>query len=277
MIKVAIQGIKGCFHEMAARKYFDSEIEVVESHTFKDLCFTLKSGGSDLAIMAIENTLAGSLLPNYALIERFGFTILGEVYLPIRMNLLGLNGATVAGLKKVYSHPVALAQCEEYLERFPHITVIEYHDTAAAARWVQEEGNLAFAAISNELSAEIYGLDILQAGIETHKQNFTRFLIVGREEVEIENANKASLSLRLAHEPGALADVLTIFKNNKNNLTKIQSIPIIGMPYQYAFKIDVTWNDRESFDRSLTEIRQLGNECRVVGCYVDRSEFSSGA
>ncbi|MDH5380629.1 MAG: prephenate dehydratase [Cyclobacteriaceae bacterium] len=267
MPKIAIQGIHGCFHEMAARKHFGESIDVLECQSFKSLCFELENKQCDFAVMAIENTLAGSLLPNYSLIRRFGFYVVGEVYLHIKMNLMAKPGVEIKDINSVMSHPVALAQCEEYLETLPHIEVKEYHDTAAAAKWVSDHENNDVAAISNELSAELYSLNILERGIETHKKNFTRFLVLSRDKMEIEGANKASLSLEVSHTPGSLADVLTIFKDFKVNLTKIQSIPIIGKPYQYAFKIDVTWDNKENYLQALEKIDKTDNNIRVLGIY----------
>lgn len=265
---IGIQGIKGCFHEMAARKFFgDKSIDVLECQSFKSMSFELIEGRCDFAIMAIENTLAGSLLPNYSLITRFGFHVVGEVYLHIKMNLMGLPGTNISDLKQVISHPVALAQCEDYLESLPFIKLIEYHDTAAAAQHVRDTKNDKLAAISNDLSAELYGMEILAEGIETHKKNFTRFLVISSKPEMIKNANKASLSLELAHEPGSLAEVLNIFKYNQVNLTKIQSLPIIGKPYQYAFKIDVVWQNRQDYLDSLEKIQEIGNQVSILGEY----------
>ena len=267
MKKIAIQGIAGCFHEMAARKFFGEDVEMVECNSFKQVAETLNNDESNYALMAIENTLAGSLLPNYALISKYGFKVTGEVYLHIKMNLMALPGTKLESVKHIYSHPVALAQCEDYLETLRGVKLVEYHDTAAAAKMVRQGCNHSFAAIASELSAEIYNLSILALEIETHKQNFTRFLVLSKTHEEILHANKASLSLELAHEPGSLATVLNVFKDLKVNLTKIQSLPIIGKPYQYAFKMDVVWDDRKNFTESLEIISQMGNSVSVMGEY----------
>ena len=266
--RVAIQGIKGCFHEMAARKYYDSEIDLVECDTFRELCYSLKNGECDTAIMAIENTLAGSLLPNYALIQRHNFFIIGEVYLRIKMNLMSLPGTSLNQIKEVISHPVALSQCEDFLEGLESIKLLEYHDTAAAAALVKERNSSTSAAIASYLSAELYGLEIISEGIETHKKNYTRFLILSRDRIDIENSNKASISLEISHTPGSLSDVLLIFKEQGVNLTKIQSVPIIGKPYQYAFKIDLQWKDISNYHQSIADLKKMGCEVQVLGEYM---------
>ncbi|MDH5398211.1 MAG: prephenate dehydratase [Cyclobacteriaceae bacterium] len=267
MITVGIQGIKGCFHEMAARKYFNNSIEIAECKTFKDLCHNLKTEKSDYAVMAIENTLAGSLLPNYSLITKNGFSIVGEVYLHIQMNLMALPGVALKDIRHIISHPVALAQCEEYLETLPDAEVIEFNDTAAAAKWVSDNNRTDYGAIGNLLSAKLYHLNILAENIETHKKNYTRFLVLSRKKETIEGANKASVSLVLPHTPGSLADVLQIFKENRVNLTKIQSVPIIGKPYQYAFKIDLTWDNYSDYLHTMELVRNYGSDILIMGEY----------
>ena len=268
MKKIAIQGISGCFHEMAARKHFGEEVEMVECDSFRKVCSALNTGVADLAVMAIENTLAGSILPNYSLIQKNHFFIIGEVYLKIQMNLMALPGIAFQEIRKVISHPVALAQCEDFLEtNMEKAELKEFHDTAAAAKHIFDEKLTKTAAIANELSAKMYGLSILERNIQTHKNNYTRFLILSREKVEIPTANKASLSLQTNHTPGSLAKVLNIFSENKVNLTKIQSVPIIGKPYQYAFKIDVEWDNRENYTNSLKLLKQHDTSVQILGEY----------
>ena len=252
---------------MAARKYFEEELELVECDSFKKVAKALHQGQSEYGIMAIENTLAGSLLPNYALIQKYGFYVVGEVYLHIKMNLMANEGVALSDIKEVLSHPVALAQCDDFLESRDDVELVEYHDTAAAAKWVKETGSKEVAAISNDLSAELYGLNILSESIETHKENFTRFLLLSKDPREVPNANKASLSLEVSHTPGSLADVLLAFKNKQVNLTKIQSVPIIGKPYQYAFKIDLTWESYSNYKSSVKEVESLGTQVKVLGEY----------
>lgn len=271
MKRIAIQGIKGCFHEMAAKQYFNNNFEVVECKTFNDLASTLKGNKSDFGIIAIENTLAGSILSNYSLIEKNKFYVMGETYLPIQMHLMGTQESNLSYITEIISHPVALAQCDEYLYALENVDLKEFHDTAAAAKWVAEHQLKNMGAVAGELAAELYGLKILQRNIETHKRNFTRFLIVSRDLKEVEGRNKASLSLELSHQPGSLADILTLFKKFNVNLTKIQSLPIIGKPYQYAFHIDLSWASYDQYSEALTGIKEKGAKVKILGEYVSGS------
>jgi len=253
---------------MAAKKFFQGPFEIVECDTFKSLSQTLKSNQADFAVMAIENTLAGSLLPNYSLIRKFGFYIIGEVYLHIKMNLMVSPGTPLTDIRYILSHPVALAQCENYLDSLPQRPELkEYHDTAAAAKWVSENQSKDTAAIANLLSAQLYGLEVLAENIETHKQNFTRFLVLSANETIVPGADKASLSLELPHEPGSLSKVLQVFREENVNLTKIQSVPVIGKPYQYAFKIDVQWEDYKDYQKALGVIKNYASDLIIHGEY----------
>jgi len=265
--KIAIQGISGCFHEMAALKFFGEDIEVVECNTFKSLCQCLAEEKSDFAVMAIENTLAGSLLPNYSLIQKYGFHVVGEVYLHIVMNLMVYPGTPLQNIKYILSHSVALAQCEDFIDSLPDPVLKEYHDTAAAAKWVKDNKSTDTAAIANKLSSQLFNLEIIAESIETHKKNFTRFLVLSTKKITIPDANKASLSLELPHEPGSLANVLQIFKDEKVNLTKIQSVPIIGKPYQYAFKIDLIWENYHHYQEALKRVSEYVSDIIIHGEY----------
>ena len=267
MKKIAIQGISGCFHEMAATKFFGKDIEVIECTSFKSLCQTMAEDQEIYGVMAIENTLAGSLLPNYSLIQKFGFQVIGEVYLHIVMNLMTYPGTPINNIRYILSHSVALAQCEDFTDTLSNIELKEYHDTAAAAKWVKENKSTDTGAIANHLSAQLYGLEIVAKSIETHKKNFTRFLILSSHKKQIVDANKASLSLELSHEPGSLSNVLNIFKEEKVNLTKIQSVPIIGKPYQYAFKIDLQWEDYQHYINAINQVEKICSNILVHGEY----------
>lgn len=266
-MKVAIQGIRGAFHESAARKYFGEDIEMVECLTFKSLCDTLRDGGADRALMAIENTIAGSILGNYALIREYGFFVHGEVYLNIKMNLMTLPGVELSDIEVVESHPIALQQCHDFLHQELGVPLRESNDTAESARNLAVSGDSTKAVIGAEICAQLYGLNILKSGIETHKQNFTRFLVLGREENKSTENNKASLSFQLSHEIGCLADVLTLFKENGVNLTKIQSTPIIGSPYQYNFHIDIEWDDYQHYQDAVEDVGAKVAAFRLLGEY----------
>ncbi len=266
-LKVAIQGIATSFHEVAALHYFNEPIEIVECLTFHTLCENLKHGRCDVAVMAIENSIAGSILPNYFLLQDYHFYIIGEVYLPIHMHLLALPGVSLSNIKTIESHPMAIRQCSDYLHRLNHIEIRESDDTALSAKRVAEQKLKTTAAIANEFTAKKFGLNILERRIETHKKNFTRFLILTAKSETVEGANKASMCFEVRNEAGSLADVLTVFKNHAINLTKIQSIPIIGKPSEYSIHIDLEWKKRKDYDKALHIVLRQVRNLNVLGEY----------
>jgi prephenate dehydratase len=264
---IGIQGIQGCFHQMAAQLHFGNEIDVLECLSFRELCDSLKKGTCDFAVMAIENTIAGSILTNYALLQEFQFSICGEIYLPIQLHLLALPGAELRNIKRISSHHMAIKQSEVFINQLQPVECIEMEDTALAAKRIRENNVEHDAAIANELTAKLYKLDILARGIETNRANYTRFLVLSKTPVQSEEHNKASLFLELNHQPGSLAEILMVFKNREINLTKIQSVPILGKPYEYAFHIDLEWRYRSCFDESLMEIKKSVSQLAVLGTY----------
>lgn len=266
-LKIAIQGIATSFHEVAALTYFNEPIETVECLSFHQLCESLKNGTSDYAVMAIENSIAGSILPNYFLLQDYHFNIIGELYLPIHMNLLVLPGTKIADIKTIESHPMAIRQCTEFLHSLQGVEIRESDDTALSAKRVKELKLKNTAAIANEFAAKKYGLTILEKRIETHKKNFTRFLVLAKRSNGKIESNKASLCFEVANEVGSLADALTTFKNNSINLTKIQSIPIIGRPSEYSIHIDVEWKRRKNYDTAMQEIIRQVKNLNVLGEY----------
>lgn len=266
-IKVAIQGIATSFHEVAALTYFEEPIETVECLSFYDLCESLKNGTSDYAVMAIENSIAGSILPNYFLLQSYHFNIIGELYLPIHMHLLTLPGVKIRDIRSIESHPMAIRQCSEFIHSLNGIEVRESDDTALSAKRVKELKLKDTAAIANEFAAKKYGLQILEKRIETHKKNFTRFLILTKRSNGQIESNKASLSFEVANEVGSLADALMTFKNYSINLTKIQSIPIIGKPSEYSIHIDVEWKRRKSYDDAMKQVLRQVKNLNVLGEY----------
>jgi prephenate dehydratase len=265
--KVAIQGIATSFHEVAALTYFQEKIETVECLSFHALCESLKHGKSDFAVMAIENSIAGSILPNYFLLQDYHFSIVGEVYLPIHMNLMAFPGVTMKDIKTIESHPMAIRQCSEYLHKLSGIDIRESDDTAFSAKRIKDEKLKDTAAIANEHAAKKFGLKILEKGIETHKKNFTRFLVLARRLKPSLESNKASMFFEVANEVGSLADALLIFKEYKINLSKIQSIPIIGKPSEYSIHIDVEWKKRKSYDDALQQVLRQVRNLNVLGEY----------
>jgi prephenate dehydratase len=266
-IKVAIQGITTSFHEVAAFTHFKEPIETVECLSFHTLCESLKKGESDFAVMAIENSIAGSILPNYFLLQEYHFSIIGEVYLPIHMHLLALPGVKLSDIKNIESHPMAIRQCSDYLHRLNGVEIRESDDTAYSAKKVSDKKLKDTAAIANEHAAKKFGLEIIEKRIETHKKNFTRFLILSKRSTAKEETNKASLSFEVANEVGSLAEALMTFKDNTINLSKIQSIPIIGKPSEYSIHVDVEWKRRKNYDDAVKQVLRQVRNLNILGEY----------
>jgi prephenate dehydratase len=266
-LKVAIQGIATSFHEVAAQTYFDEPLDTIECLTFHELCENLKNAKADYAVMAIENSIAGSILPNYFLLQEYHFSIVGELYLPIHMHLLALPGVKLSDIRSIESHPMAIRQCAEYLQSLKDVQIRESDDTALSAKRVNELKLKDTAAIANEHAAKRFGLEILDKRIETHKKNFTRFLVLTKRSNGKAESNKASLCFEVANEVGSLAEALMTFKNHSINLTKIQSIPIIGKPSEYSIHIDVEWRKRKSYDDAMHEVLRQVKNLNVLGEY----------
>lgn len=266
-LSIAIQGIATSFHEIAALTYFEEPIDTIECLSFHQLCENLKNGTADYAVMAIENSIAGSILPNYFLLQDYHFSIVGEIYLPIHMHLLVLPGVKLNEIKTIESHPMAIRQCSEYLHAMNGVEIRESDDTALSAKRVAELKLKDTAAIANESAAKKYGLQVLERRIETHKKNFTRFLILTKRSPGKTECNKASLCFEVANEVGSLADALMTFKNNSINLTKIQSIPIIGRPSEYSIHIDIEWKRRKNYDEAMHQVLRQVKNLNVLGEY----------
>lgn len=273
MKRIAVQGIVGSFHEDAATRYFKEKIKVVECKSFTKVCELVDTDKVDFAVMAIENSIAGSLLKNYQLIRDYHLRIIGEIYLHIQLNLMAVAGVRPADIKNIYSHPIALQQCVEYLEKyFPNVELHEGMDTAGAARLISEQRPLDAAAIGNLRSAELYKLEVLDTGIETNKKNYTRFLILSKHGNPTEKANKASLSFEVGHFYGALARVLNVFAENEINLAKIQSVPIIGKPNEYAIHVDIEWENTGNYNKALHQVLKSVSSLAILGEY-ERGEI----
>jgi len=273
MKRVAIQGVSGAFHEIAARQYFEGEeIEILPCITFKDLFKALAADDSLLGIIAIENTIAGSLLQNHNLLRESGCMIVGEYKLRIEHNLAALPGQKIEDIEEVYSHPIALMQCEDFLDEHRHLKAIESEDTALSAKEIADNKLLKRAAICSSLAAENYGLEIIAKGIETNKRNFTRFLIIAEPSLAQVMVNgtlldKSSLVFTLPHEEGSLAKVLSILSFYHVNLTKIQSLPIIGREWEYQFYINLTFDNYIRYRQSLDAILPLTKDFQLLGEY----------
>jgi len=275
MKKVAIQGVSGAFHEIAAREFFQGEeIDILPCNTFKELFQSLADDDSLLGIVAIENTIAGSLLQNHNLLRESGCMIIGEHKLRIEHNLAVLPGQKIEDIDEVYSHPIALMQCEDFLDGHRHIKAIESEDTALSAKDIADNKLTRRGAICSALAAEKYGLEIIAKGIETNKRNFTRFLIIAEPKLAEELTegvvlNKSSLVFTLPHEEGSLAKVLSILSFYHVNLTKIQSLPIIGEEWKYQFYINLTFNDYTRYRQSLEAIIPLTKDFQILGEYKE--------
>jgi len=274
--RIAIQGAHGAYHEMAARHYFsDERTDIVTCDTFAMLFKVLKNKDADYGIMAIENSIAGTILPNYALLRDSKLKISGEIYMRVKHNLMALPGQTIYDLKEVHSHPMALLQCQKFFENYPHIRLVESRDTAMSAQKISDNQMKGKGAVAGSLAAQIYNLEILNKGIETNKNNYTRFLLVSDNShaalIRQNNktaTDKASLCFALPHEQGSLSKVLAILAFYNINLTKIQSLPIPGKEWEYLFYIDLMYDDYIRYNQSLDAIRPLSSDLEILGEYV---------
>ncbi len=269
MKRIAIQGIAGSFHEDAARKFFDEDIEIVECKTFTTVCELIDKDEVEYAVMAIENSIAGSLLDNYQLIRSYHLRVIGEIYLHIQMNLLVNEGVKAEDIKDIHSHPVALKQCMEYIEHnYPNARLHEKLDTAASSKLVSDNKLKDAASIANLRSAELYGLNVLDTGIETNKRNYTRFWVLSKHGNPTVGTNKASVCFEVGHFYGALAAVLNTFAKNEINLTKIQSVPKIGQPNEYTFHVDIEWEKGENYDKAIHQVLKSASSLSILGEYI---------
>lgn len=273
MKKVTIQGVKGCYHEVTARSFFHNEdVQTIECDTFSEVFNKVGTKEADYAVVAIENTIAGSLLQNYELLNKSRLQIIGEYKQRISHCFAVLPGQTKEDISEVWSHPIALMQCTDYLNQLPHIKVVEKSDTAWSAKMIAENKLTGHAAICSKEAAEIYGLEILDQGIESNKRNFTRFMILTTPELankhnEEKEINKASVAFALPHTEGSLSQVLSIFSFYGLNLTKIQSLPIIGREWEYLFYIDLRFSDLIKYKQSIDAIKPLTKDFITFGEY----------
>ena len=271
--KIAIQGVKGCFHEQAARLFYQEHGQIVpqtvECLTFDDLYKYIDNGKADAAVMAIENTVSGGLLPNFELLRKYDRKIKGEVFLRIQQNLMALPGQSIEDIKEVRTHYMAINQTREFFKDYPWIRLVESEDTAKSAADVAQGGLMGVGAVASTLAAELYGLNILAESIETYKQNFTRFLILDDAlEVDKTKVNKSSMCFTLPHAPGSLAHVLTILSFYGMNLTRIQSLPIPGQEWQYFFYVDIKFDDYVRYEQALSAVRPLMEDLNILGEYT---------
>ena len=273
MKKIAIQGIKGSFHDIAAHQYFNNDdVELICCNTFEEIFQQMRDDYSRLGLMAIENTIAGSLLHNYELLRESGMTIIGEHKLHIEHSIMCLPEDDWSTVTDVNSHPVALMQCRDFLSSHPEFKVVEAEDTAGAAEMISRKHLRGHAAICHAGAAPLYGLKVLEQGIEDNKHNFTRFLLMcdpwsADKMRDLHHTNKSSIVFTLTHEEGSLSQVLSIFSFYKINLTKIQSLPIIGREWEYMFYVDVSYDDYVRYRQSIEAVRPLLRELKILGEY----------
>lgn len=270
--KIAIQGIKGSFHHQVALEYYDREQAVHECLSFEEVVESVLTGQSNEAIMALENSIAGSIIPNYALIDKHNLQIVGEHYLDIHQNLMALGGQQLDDIREVHSHPMALLQCMEFLKQYPKIKLVEDNDTAETARRIHQDQIIGIAAIASKAASKMYGLTILAPEIQTVNNNMTRFVIVSKSSSDSnqDKINKASLKFELDHKRGSLAAVLNVMSDCRLNLTKIQSLPIIETPWKYSFFVDVTFDNYKDFQKAKTLIGIMAEHFKVLGEYKNK-------
>lgn len=269
--KIAIQGIKGSFHHAVAMDYFSPAVALEECLSFDAVVDALLRGKVKQAVMALENSIAGSIIPNYALIDQNDLTIVGEYNLNIHHNLMAIEGQSIADITEVHSHPMALLQCKSFFKNYPHIKLIEAADTADVARKISEDNLMGLAAIAPKEAASIYGLTILAASIQTIKNNVTRFVVVQKKNGTLpkEQISKASLKFILDHQRGSLAAVLNVMSDCLLNLTKIQSLPVIETPGKYAFFVDVTFDTYQQYDKARKILAIMALEFKILGEYAN--------
>ena len=270
---IAIQGYQGSFHDEAAHRYFSSEpIHILPCDRFQDIAYHLKQGSCDLGLMAIENSIAGTLLQNYRILRESQLHVLGEVYLRIEHNLLGQKGSRLEQIEQIASHPMAINQCLEFLKAYPNCQLISSIDTALSAKEVADGGDGGHACIASAKAAEVYDLEILAPGIETNKENYTRFFLVSHEKPSEQEGNKASIYMKITDKRGRLLEVLQKVDHHQINLSKLQSYPVLGALREYYFHMDLEFDHMEQFDLAFRDISKSIGETSILGIY-DRKDF----
>ena len=265
MLKIAIQGYEGCFHHIAANDYFGRDISIMPQDTFRGVAAAVKRGEADMGMMAIENSIAGSIIANYSILQDAKLQVAGEIYLPIKQNLMVLPDVELEDIREVESHPMALLQCIDYLDSRPW-KLVESEDTALSARHIAEKGLRHTAAIASELAAEMFGLKIIAPEINTIKSNYTRFMVLKRHDHNIDpHADKASLYFKTAHREGSLLRTLSQLQGI--NLSKLQSYPIPSEPWHYLFHIDLEFGCLDDYIRNLDRLQEAAEEVHVYGVY----------
>jgi prephenate dehydratase len=270
-LTIAIQGIPGSFHHQVAQQYFGEEIAVGGYHTFEEVAKSVENETSDFAVMAIENSIAGAILPNYDIIDRHGLFVFDEYYLPISHNLLTWPGQKIEDIREVRSHPMAILQCKVFFSKYPHITLVDDVDTAYVAKVIADGQQLGVGAIASPKAADYYGLEILAGNIQTVQNNFTRFILLQKEKPVVkEIPTKASLKITIHNQKGGLAKLLTLMSEHDLDLTKIQSIPVINKPWEYAFFIDTLIGNYDRYREAIGLINESFGLVKIFGEYQNR-------
>ncbi|MCG1036221.1 prephenate dehydratase [Polaribacter sargassicola] len=265
---IAIQGAEGSNHHKVARNFYGNSIQLKECMSFDELVDSLLNKSANLGVMALENTIAGSIIPNYALIDKYNLHITDEEYLNIHHHLMALKGQAIEDIKEVWSHPMALLQCKEFFKKHPHIKLVEDVDTAEVAKRISKENLQGIAAIAPKIAAEIFDLEVIEDELQTIKDNATRFVIIQTEKPKInEEVNKASLKFQLDHKRGSLAAILNVLSDCKMNLTKIQSLPVIETPWKYSFFVDVTFEAYKDYEKVKAIMEIMAEEFKILGTY----------
>ena len=275
-IRVSIQGYEGSFHQVAARQFFGKNVEVLPCATFRDLIkIATNKTESNGGVMAIENSIAGSILPNYTLLQKGGLKIIGEIYLPIKQHLLVNPGVQLEDIREVHSHPMAIQQCLEYLDNY-NWKLVETEDTALSAKHIQQHRSKHIAGIASKLAADLFNLEIIAPNIHTQKSNYTRFLVLQPEDVAqpVADANKASVNFHTDHSRGSLARVLSRIADGGINLSKLQSFPIPGSDWQYSFHADMEFETLDQFYQVIESIQPITNELKIYGVYKNGKVIS---
>ena len=271
--KIGIQGIRGSFHHIAVENYFDKEIKLCEYLSFEDMIFSLSKNEIQYALMAIENSTAGSIIPNYALIDEYNINIVGEHYLEISHNLMALKGQSLDDIKEIHSHPMALLQCRDFLKENQSIKLVEEKDTANVAKKISNTKTMGIGAIASKLAAKIYDLNLIKEDIQSIKKNQTRFVVLKKDNnLDKLQINKASLKFELDHKRGSLATILNVLSDCKLNLTKIQSMPKIETPWRYSFFVDVTFENLDNYLKAKSIIQIMAKEFKVLGEYKNSKD-----
>ncbi|MGE0079395.1 MAG: prephenate dehydratase [Bacteroidales bacterium] len=267
--KVAIQGVRGAFHQEAARVYFNEDVDIVECITFNQLVDSVENGMADYGIMAVENSLVGGILPNYALIRESTLTVIGEVYLRIVQNLMALPNQTINSITEVHSHPMALAQCDGFLLGRKGLRVVSSDDTALSAKFIAENNLKGVAAIASAEAAKEYGLEVIAPSIESNKANYTRFMVLSPRENNQgeEKVNKASIAFALPHKSGSLQDALQSFSRYGINLTMLHSLPQVGQCWEYYFHADLVFRHIDDFKLAQASLARHTSYLKVIGVY----------